>query len=248
MAVMVVGTCCLEADELIFQNGVGGYASAQDVTLQGEPEENAKFNYGDDDKLSVSGVPWGGSKELGLIRFDQITGASSHQIPPGAIIVSARLELHKIEDKPKNEDQYEQEGKDAMISAFSMLRHFDAGRSLGAAEEKAACFSYRAFSGEFPTYWGDKNQIENGPVADVDYDSWKPANSPLRPGESDIWMTWDVTNIVDIWVQHPELNHGLYLKTYGYWIGAQFDSSDAGDQQHRPRLIVEFEPASAPRK
>lgn len=229
-------------DEIVFQQGRDGYTGAQDTTLRGDPPEIATHNFGAAETLLVSGVPWGGWKCVTLIRFDQITGTASNQVPVGAKVIAARLELHKIQDAPKDQGQYEAAGADAVISLYPLRTDFVAGTGTGRSPEKAACFSYRCFAPELPTYWGIHNQIENGPVADLDYDSRMRVKSPLLPRKTNVWMSWDITPIVSGWLQQPASNHGLYLVTHGYWIGAEFDSSEAAVMSNRPRLVVKFVP------
>lgn len=232
----------MHGTEIVFQKGLNGYNGVHDTTIRADPARVETANYAHSDTLMVSGVPWGGAKAMALIRFDRIIGAGPFQIPTSAIIDSARLELHKLDDTPGNTGQYEEEGNHAVVVAYPMKTHFEFGSSNGDTETNAVCFAYRAFHPDLPVYWGDKNQDEKGPVRDVDYDASSRLTAICRmcPDEKDVWMTWDITKMVKDWMERPESNQGVFLVTCGYWIGAKFSSSESVHQENRPRLVVEF--------
>ena len=76
-----------------FQQGVAGYAGAQDTMVR---SADAGGNYGAFDFISVDGDD--GSPGLqpnhGLLRFDGVFGAAAGQVRPGDTIVSATITLN----------------------------------------------------------------------------------------------------------------------------------------------------------
>jgi hypothetical protein len=69
---------------VVFQHGDAGYSSGHDTYIK---SGDGTPNNGE------SQIRWGKDDTFGLIRFDDIFGSASDQIPPGAIIVSAMLVL-----------------------------------------------------------------------------------------------------------------------------------------------------------
>ncbi len=71
-----------------FQQGIAGYAAAVDTMLS-QPRPAGGF--------SASAVVWSGSapgqQQVALLRFDSLIGLGPGQVPPGAVIESARLVL-----------------------------------------------------------------------------------------------------------------------------------------------------------
>ena len=74
-----------------------------------------------------------------------------------------------------------------------------------------------------------------------------PSDRALTPAASATvtktltWVTWDITEMVQAWVQHPEQNAGLILDVTGGGAGNYgFYSTEAPDIQHRPRLIITY--------
>lgn len=80
------------AVEVSFQNGVNGYAGTVDTFLS---QNKPNTNYGSSTALSVdSDTPAGSGKPAqALLRFDNLFGTGSGQIPQGSAIVSAHLIL-----------------------------------------------------------------------------------------------------------------------------------------------------------
>ncbi len=241
-ASMIVGFAGLTvsqlcADEITFQNGVAGYLGMRLVTIKGAPETNREKTFKDSPTLVVSGSQAGneGEMSMALIRFDDIVGGKANQIPPGSTVVSASLQLYKLYDTPKDEGQYTSEGgkKFGFFTAYQMFTPFD---------ENASCFSYRAFSKELPKCWGSENKVETGPVAGVDYDRSSGIAIAMCPGKMDIWMSWDVSAMVNDWVKSSDSNLGLYLVTQTCWQGATFNSSKVMKMLTRPKLVVNFTP------
>ena len=76
-----------------FQQGAGGYSGTVDTFVQ---ESASTAQNGASTTLSVDADDPGGSglETQGLLRFDEIFGAGTDQIPPGAAVLSAWLELN----------------------------------------------------------------------------------------------------------------------------------------------------------
>lgn len=90
--VLIIAACLAltpiaNADTVVFQEGVNGYAGTIDTFLkQAAPAS---------DNGTAGVVEWdgddGGGQNIGLLRFDNIFGADSGRVPGGAIITSATL-------------------------------------------------------------------------------------------------------------------------------------------------------------
>lgn len=239
--VLAVSSAFLTADEATFQNGLNDYTGAESTTLHGTGNAKLNANFGHASILGVAGVKHGGFRQLGLLRFNDISGAQNGQIPVGAKIISAKLELYKL-DEPPDSGQYAATPKGHNeIRAFRMLTDWKAGSADGKPEAGSSCFAYRFFDNEQPVFWGTANVLEEGPVRNVDFEFVPRAASALHPGSGPMWMVWDITDFVQDWVTHPEANRGVYLNALGYYIGAFFASCHHADATLRPRLVVEYQ-------
>lgn len=226
------------AAEVVFQNGVNGYQGASDTTLNGANDKQASLNYGHDDKLSVAGVAHGGMKQLGLIRFGDLTGPEV--VPAGTRISRATLELYKV-GEPADKGQYQKvAAKDLVINGYRMLKEWQAGDVRGEVMEGAATFAYRAYKSDVPEFWGSSNQIEQGPVKGVDYDTSAATKAAMLVGVEGAWMQFDVTELVQKWLDEPESNYGVLLTARSFYIGSFFASCEASDTELRPKLIIEY--------
>lgn len=231
---------CAQSTEVVFQNGLNGYNDAEDTTLHGAVPKLQTANFGADPVFGVAGVKHGGFAQLGLIRFNNITGIGLDKIPTKKHITKATLELYKV-DEPKDTGLY---GKTPEahreIRAFKMLTDWKAGTAMKSEELGASCFHYRFYNAEAPTFWGEGNQIEEGPVRNIDFQFLPRAAAPLEPNSGSIWMSWDVTAIAQEWIDDPTTNHGLFLNALGYYVGAFFASCEHDAPEHRPRLVIEY--------
>ena len=240
-AIMAAGWVAAgEPVELTFQNGLNDYQGTLDNMLyKGIPAAN----FGKSPKITISGVPWGDGGCFMLIKFDKIIGKNAGQIPPDARIISASLSLYKFEDSPKNDGQYESN----YISLFPMLSDFEFGSGNGKPQENAVCFLFRKYSVDAPSYWGNKNQEEKGPVMDVDYDNAKRMTAILKVTEKDVWINWDISKIAAAWPAKPDSNKGMLLFAAAYYEGIIVAGANYPDAQLRPKLTVKFEtgPAAA---
>ncbi len=62
---------------------------------------------------------------------------------------------------------------------------------------------------------------------------------------SDIWYSWDVTDIVDLWISGNRENHGFILKPTEWdpsvtAVSAGFHSSESAEESLRPKLILSY--------
>ena len=79
---------------------IDGYTGCSDTYLMGNWGEGGQhvgpylLNSGGSPTMNFSGVPWGGEKSAGLIRFDDIFGTAEDQVDPDAEILSATLRIH----------------------------------------------------------------------------------------------------------------------------------------------------------
>jgi hypothetical protein len=239
-AVLLLATQ-VRAKETVFQNGLNNYQGTQDTTLRGDFEEHKTANLWGEDTLWISGVPGGGWKMMTLIRFDDIAGTEANRIPKNAVIKSAHLELFKLSCQPKDEGQYEKSVPNDVMDAFRMKTHFTPGQANDKTNFRGSSYSYRVNDPELPQFWGDKNQLEAGPVQEVDYDPASLATVKIQSQESNQWLRWDVTAAVRDWITGTSPSEGFFLTTRGYWVGANFSSSEAENTARRPRLVVEWE-------
>ena len=110
------------------------------------------------------------------------------------------------------------------VAAYRLLRPWD--------EESVTWFMADA-----TTRWATPGALKPG----EDYDSTPLDTTSIPIGFKNEWLTWNVSEAVRYWRQHPEQNYGILLlgvnasqKLYAY-------SSDYnGVQEQRPKLLVEF--------
>lgn len=74
-----------------FQEGSDSYASTQDTYID---ESSPSSSFGSNTTATVDADTGSGNDAQALIRFDNIMGTGSGQVPSGATIISARLELN----------------------------------------------------------------------------------------------------------------------------------------------------------
>lgn len=237
LTLLLVASCV--GEELVIQNGLRDYAGASDATLVGRDEKSQVSNFGGSETLEVAGVAHGGLRKPALIQFRDLNGPGGIPASHNRTIKKALLRLYKV-DQPKDVGQYNQvPERNRVIRAMPMLTAWEAGGQNGEPEEGAVCFSFRAYRGEIPEFWGDASQIEEGPVKEIDYTRTAGSPSPFVSG-NDVWMEWDITPFVKQWLENPESNHGFYLTALSFYVGATFASCDSSDATLRPKLIIEF--------
>lgn len=231
--------CCqpLWGAQITFQNGANDYDGYREVQLQGNYPDTQTAHLSQREKLIVSGVAWGGARQLGLLRFDGIFDPARKGLPPNAHIVNAILELHKIGENADAHVIENTRPPQRVVSVFRMLTPFYESHKNGGY----SCFSYRLYGGSEEEYWGDENRITEGPVKGTDFDSQPVGTLPIEPGLENQWYSVDVTNTVRDWQNAPSTNQGFFLTAHGYWLGLQFAGATFPDTTLRPRLVIEYE-------
>ncbi len=229
----------LQAEETVFRHELNDYRKVCDAMLSASPEVEGIQNLWGREILHIAGTPTGGKRRMALIRFDDIFGGNQNQVPRTAKITSARLGLYKIGEEKDSGQYAAAKPQQLFITLHRMLKPFQPGEP-DSDSNSYSCHSYRAYGTGDDEYWGEKNQIESGPVQGVDYHIPPLGRIPLEVGLINNWYWIDLTNEVKGWAK-GEHNYGFFLLAHGWWIGATFASSQHRDQDLRPVLVVEWE-------
>lgn len=237
---ILLGLFCLQTDaaDLTFQNGLNSYEGASDTHLIGNPESARILNFGASPTLAASGTPAGGAKRLVLIQFTDLTGPE--KILPGSVVQNATLELFKVKNYGSPEVYDRLSKLDRMLQVFRMLKPWKAGTGQGTQEDAGATFEHRDSNLTSPVSWGEANKITNGPSREVDYTRARPASALSDFGQPDVWLSWNVTEFVQQWLDDPQSNHGMLIMARTSDLGAAFESCDSLNQELRPRLLISY--------
>lgn len=204
---------------LVLQQGREGYTGMQDARIDSYAPD---VNHGDDAYLNVrwSNDIWPAAADMkGLVHFNLQT------VPPGAVIQQATLELYQVSRSnttPMN------------LSVYRILRTW----------------------WETDVTWNRAMQDVGGPllwsrpgVAGANSDR---ENEPLMRSVINSysgWRVFDVTRIVQLWVNQPAANRGLLLEGQtdnNDTVLVSFASSEYGrDAGLRPRLSLVYTTNSA---
>lgn len=239
-SLLFTGIFCanLQADEVTLQDGLNSYEGATDTYLSGNPESTRTLNYGASPTLAVSGVVTTGTGKGALIQFSDLTGTG--KIPPGAAIQNATLELFKIKDYGTQTVYDGLQPQDRRLNAFRVIIPWIAGVGQGSKDDTGATFEQRSSRDGTPVPWGENNKSINGPVREVDYTRKGSATADPVFGEKGVWVSWNVTEFVQQWIDDPQSNHGMIIMARTSDLGAAFESCDSENQMLRPRLVVTY--------
>ncbi len=164
-------------------------------------------NHGDY-RLDVDSV---GTLEHALIQFDLPA------IPPGAKIVSARLELyHTITNGTP---------VDPGIDIHRVTRDWVEGTQSGGGTADGATWD---------TWDGSNNWTQGG----GDFDITPVASGPVSIAIND-WESWDMRELVQGWVDGTYPNYGMALKGSGS-TDISFASKEDADPALRPKLSITY--------
>ena len=146
-----------------------------------------------------------------LLRFDLPA------IPPGARIVSAKLELYHYRSV-----QF-RSGSGAEV--YRVTRDWIEGTRNGAGTADGATWDTWDGSADWTNAGGD---YQPTPVADSEISE-----------AIDDWESWEIASLVQGWVDEDFPNHGLLLKAKGnLWVA--FSSREDAVAEQRPRLTVRY--------
>ena len=113
---------------------------------------------------------------------------------------------------------------DFQIAAYRLLRPWDPD----------VADWYQAESG---VNWGEPGAMQAG----VDYDPQALDILTIPDSPRNLWLTWDISDAVTYWLQHPDENYGLLLRGVSDKRYITVYSSDYnGAPELRPKVLVDF--------
>ena len=244
------------AEEAVFQWGLNGYESAEDVWLRTDYViRNYGGHWGLRTQKKVSPRDPYDAIDTAFIVFNDIFGDELGQVPSGQQIDSATFTVWTGWGA-ENETG---------VDVHAMLKPIlDYGTETASGHEPAVngetCFAARAYWGEGDEqneYWGSNDDpSSDGPVPGVDFstdpalmvESGKAAwgtDKPIPPA--------DITEIVKRWYSDALTNNGLCLRgqdgEYQNWWASQMSfnyPSYASKQEFAPMLVINYSPATGP--
>ena len=220
--------CGFQAEPLVstvrFQYGVDGYTSAEDTYLSKAATE---YNYGGSDVMTVQGDT---RYKEGMIKFLDVFGAGTGQIPAGRTIMSATLRLYLANDiiinpnVPKSLNMY------PMLVSCNFGVH-EGPASIGEVDR------YMRAQGQ--THWGPPTGA--GPVPDVDYDTTRVAQSPTYYyPDVGSWIETDITAILTDWYTGALANEGLLIQDRTGQTASYFATAEGPEPTQYPELVVVY--------
>ena len=170
---------------------------------------------------------WYDTKNYGDYRIRVESSASSPRVslvqfelaavPAGARVLSAQLQLyHTITVAP---------GVDAGVSVHRVIRDWVEGTQGGSGTADGATW----------LTWDSTNAWT---TAGGDYDPAPAANSPITDATGD-WESWDISTLVQGWLDGSFANNGLLLKGTGT-VAVSFASKEDADPALRPKLTITY--------
>lgn len=200
---------------VVLQQTTGGYAGTQDAQISVYAPNT---NYGNDRNLDVrwSADRWPPMSDMkSLIQFDL------NPIPPGAVIGEATLDLYQLGRSNSTP---------MTLSVYRALRYW---RELDVTWQRAAVNAGNNLPWHVPGALG----------ANIDREAEPLTQTVLSTANG--WISIDVRDIVQLWVNQPHLNRGLiiegksdsYYDTVLYYFASRNYTLDRG---RRPRLTVHY--------
>ncbi|MBH06686.1 MAG: hypothetical protein CMJ20_10220 [Phycisphaeraceae bacterium] len=228
-----VMACPVSGVATSFRDGVLGYEGTEDTVIMYRWGNDAGGydwwikNYGGN-----GGIPIRNSYWQAMIRFKDIYGSGSNQIPLGGQIDSATMRMHMYERmEPGTFLVY------PMITDVPNYGTMDGGYSTDnsvAARHRAGPYSNPALS----WYGGSYVLTDALGSGNGDYDSTLGSASAEIPGASG-WVEFDVTDLL----KEGYVENGLLIRAGlgpGSAPGGYFNASEWGDIDYRPELVVAF--------
>lgn len=159
---------------------------------------------------------------VGSYNGDQFRSLVQFDLPDENVeIKSATLSLYEVTNI----------GLNTHISVRPLVYHWDEGLSAGLTA----------------TNWTHRTDTTTWVSPGGDYSTLKESNRHC--GLSDVWFTWNVTKIVQNWVDSSWENHGFLLMPHEYTLASEFMrfyTSDHSDPNLRPKLTLTYENIGIP--
>ena len=93
-------------------------------------------------------------------------------------------------------------------------------------------------SSEWDTYDGSNDWPVNNDGGDFDTNA---EDSTIIYGDINQWYSWDITDLVNGWLNETVDNYGIILKAHSNsWVHQFYSSDYTGDPNLRPKLVVNF--------
>lgn len=212
-------------DTLIFQFGLNGFKNTMDTHITEYPGNNGNNMGGNIENECCEYDPANVDGKSFLIWFDTST------IKKGSSISGATLELYMTSTRNG--------GNKKSVGAYRLLKFWSEGAGAGidgvAAKADEVCGKWTGFEGGVWDVIG-----ADGP----DKDFTTPADDIIEiSGDTGKYYSWNVTKMVQYWVNNPTKNYGTILleprphtKTTGTKV---FASKENTNVDFRPKLTVD---------
>jgi uncharacterized protein (TIGR03790 family) len=204
---------------VVLQQGLSGYAGARDTMISNYGSGYyADTNYGGDASMTLFS---NGDDERILVAFDVSA------IPADATILSARMELYcsSISWAPG-----------FPVRVYRLTHSWTEGASAknGATyREYTYTDGATTTAGDWPASGGDYDQTVQAEVSTTDIGSLE-------------WINWDISGLVQGWVNGMYANNGALIFHHGdFGLYSFFTKEYTGDAALRPKLTISYFPANA---
>ncbi|HUU11621.1 MAG TPA: glycoside hydrolase domain-containing protein [Phycisphaerae bacterium] len=218
LAIAIAGTCA--AETVTLQQGVGGYDGCVTATLWGPTSKATGAEKADQAVLAMRG-----SQNRLLVRFNLPEPLGAKKLARARLLVFV----------PKAENL-------RMICEI-LCREVLEGWSPGAAMDTTTDYHRGRPAGAADSY----------SLWEYDGQYFPHRYRFLGVPEGGKWIDFNVTPLVRKWLARPDTNHGVALEPIGqadrrFPNRTVIDVPAAGspDAEHRPRLVLDFEPCDPP--
>jgi hypothetical protein len=209
------GTAVRTIEKTAFPTAAAFAVLVMDTTMDRDIND---FNYGDSPYLKI-GITTNNEQKRGIIAFD------ISSVPPGVVIQSAVFELY----------MYGRErisiGTNSINAEVHRIEH-----SWIEGEQNAQNCTVGATWTKY-----DCNSNWTNPM----FDNVAETSSIIYYDDINTWHKWNITGLVQYWLDNPSSNYGMRLKdaneqiNFDPFIG-HFASGEYGDVNLRPKLTVYY--------
>ena len=224
-ALSVVAGLASAQTTVSFQNGVAGYTGTVDRTLSSVPDGNFSGAFTPEYFVDGSNAAGDSPDTQGIVRFDNIFGTGAGQIPFGATILGASLDI-TTSDQSTAADSNGPWGVSRLLQGFTTSTAYGQFGPMGPDFRSGS--ATRAIGGF---------DNPNGGYGIVGTSGG--ANS-LLPNET---ARADIAPIVQAWA-NGATNHGMTVQAYSAAAstsnGWQIKTSSNDNVAHRPKLNVTY--------